>query len=148
MRQPLQHELNDALASVLDEMQLRADELQSTLEAERAALDCADAAALDAAGNRKQALMQQLEQLDAERQLLQRQQPVGEAVRESRWAQVLQVLRHCHALNQRNGSLVNQRLAQLRQALAILTGHAGESDLYGSSGELHGSLRSKSLAAA
>jgi flagella synthesis protein FlgN len=148
MRQPLQHELNDALASVLDEMQLRADELQSTLEAERAALDRADAEALDAAGNRKQALMQQLEQLDAERQLLQRQQPVGEAVRESRWAQVLQVLRHCHALNQRNGSLVNQRLAQLRQALAILTGHAGESELYGSSGELHGSLRSKSLAAA
>ena len=148
MRQPLQHELNDALASVLDEMQLRADELQSTLEAERAALDRADAAALDAAGNRKQALMQQLEQLDAERQLLQRQQPVGDAVRESRWAQVLQVLRHCHALNQRNGSLVNQRLAQLRQALAILTGHAGESELYGSSGELHGSLRSKSLAAA
>jgi flagella synthesis protein FlgN len=148
MRQPLQHELNDALASVLAEMQLRADELQSTLEAERAALDRADAEALDAAGNRKQALMQQLEQLDAERQLLQRQQPVGDAVRESRWAQVLQVLRHCHALNQRNGSLVNQRLAQLRQALAILTGHAGESELYGSSGELHGSLRSKSLAAA
>jgi flagella synthesis protein FlgN len=148
MRQPLQHELNDALASVLDEMQLRADELQSTLEAERAALDRADAEALDAAGNRKQALMQQLEQLDAERQLLQRQQPVGDAVRESRWAQVLQVLRHCHALNQRNGSLVNQRLAQLRQALAILTGHAGESELYGSSGELPGSLRSKSLAAA
>ena len=148
MKQPLQHELNDALASVLDEMQLRADELQSTLEAERAALDRADAEALDAAGNRKQALMQQLEQLDAERQLLQRQQPVGDAVRESRWAQVLQVLRHCHALNQRNGSLVNQRLAQLRQALAILTGHAGESELYGSSGELHGSLRSKSLAAA
>jgi flagella synthesis protein FlgN len=148
MRQPLQHELNDALASVLDEMQQRADELQSTLEAERAALDGADAEALDAAGNRKQALMQQLEQLDAERQLLQRQQPVGDAVRESRWAHVLEVLRRCHALNQRNGSLVNQRLAQLRQALAILTGHAGERELYGSSGELHGSLRSKSLAAA
>ena len=148
MKQPLQHELNDAIASVLDEMQQRADELQSTLEAERAALDHADAEALDAAGNRKQALMQQLEQLDAERQLLQRQQPVGDAVRESRWAQVLQVLRHCHALNQRNGSLVNQRLAQLRQALAILTGHAGEGGLYGSSGELHGSLRSRSLAAA
>ncbi len=148
MKQPLQHELNDALASVLDEMQQRADELQSTLEAERAALDGADAEALDAAGNRKQALMQQLEQLDAERQLLQRQQPAGNAARESRWAQVLVVLRHCHALNQRNGSLVNQRLAQLRQALAILTGHAGETGLYGSSGELHGSLRSKSLAAA
>ncbi|CAM5450526.1 flagella synthesis protein FlgN [Rhodanobacter lindaniclasticus] len=148
MRQPLQHELNDALASVLDEMQQRADQLQSTLEAERAALDRADAEALDAAGNHKQALMQQLEQLDAERQSLLREQPVGDAVRASRWAQVLQVLRHCHALNQRNGSLVNQRLAQLRQALAILTGHAGEGDLYGSGGELHGSLRSKSLAAA
>lgn len=148
MRQSLQHELNDALASVLDEMQQRADQLQSTLEAERAALDRADAEALDAAGNHKQALMQQLEQLDAERQSLLREQPVGDAVRASRWAQVLQVLRHCHALNQRNGSLVNQRLAQLRQALAILTGHAGEGDLYGSGGELHGSLRSKSLAAA
>lgn len=148
MRQPLQHELNDALASVLDEMQQRADQLQSTLEAERTALDHADAEALDAAGNRKQALMQQLEQLDAERQSLLREQPVGDAARASRWTQILQVLRHCHALNQRNGSLVNQRLAQLRQALAILTGHAGEGDLYGSGGELHGSLRSKSLAAA
>ncbi|MGN6705290.1 MAG: flagella synthesis protein FlgN [Rhodanobacter sp.] len=148
MRQPLQHELNDALASVLDEMQQRAEQLQTTLEAERAALDIADAPALDAAGSRKQALMQQLEQLDAERRLLQRQQPVSDASRESRWAQILQVLRHCHALNLRNGSLVNQRLAQLRQALAILTGHAGEGELYGSGGELHGSLRSKSLAAA
>ena len=89
MRQPLQHELNDALASVLDEMQQRAEQLQTTLEAERAALDIADAAALDAAGNRKQALMQQLEQLDADRRLLQRQQPVSDASRESRWAQIL-----------------------------------------------------------
>lgn len=148
MRQPLQHELNDALASVLDEMQQCAEQLQSTLEAERAALDGADAGALDAAGSRKQTLMQQLEQLDAERQLLCREQPVSDAMRASRWEHILQVLRHCHALNQRNGGLVNQRLVQLRQALAVLTGHAGEGDLYGSGGELHGSLRSKSLAAA
>ena len=148
MRQPLQHELNDALASVLDEMQQRADQLLATLEAERAALDGADAEALDEAGGRKQAIMQQLEQLDAERQLLVRQHPAGDPRRDSRWSQILQLLRQCHALNQRNGRLVNQRLAHMRQALAILTGHAGEGELYGSGGELHGSLRSKTLAAA
>ena len=148
MKTPLQHELNDALASVLDDMQQVTNQLLTALDAERTALDAASAEALDQAGAHKHALMQQLEQLDAERQLLCREQPARHAALEPEWIRVVQSLRHCHALNQRNGSTVNQRLAQVRQALAILTGHPGESQLYGRSGELHGSLRSQVLAAA
>ncbi|TAL89962.1 MAG: flagellar protein FlgN [Rhodanobacter sp.] len=148
MKTPLQHELNDALASVLDDMQHSANQLLTVLEAERSALDSVSTDALDQAGTRKQALMQQLEQLDAERQLLCREQPARQAALEPEWARVVQLLRHCHTLNQRNGSIVNQRLIRVRQALAILTGHPGERELYDRSGELHGSLRSQVLAAA
>lgn len=148
MKASLQHELNDALASVLGDMQQVADHLLTALEAERAALDNASVDALDQASTQKRVLMQQLEQLDAERQLLCREQPVRQAALESEWQHVLQSLRQCHTLNQRNGRAVNQRLTQVRQALAILTGHTGDSELYGRSGELHGSLRSQVLAAA
>ncbi len=148
MKTTLQHELNDALASVLDDMQQAAGQLLTVLEAERTALESASAEALDQAGTRKQTLMQQLEQLDAERQSLCREQPTRQAALEPEWARVVRSLRHCHTLNQRNGSTVNQRLTQVRQALAILTGHTGESELYGRSGALHGSLRSQILAAA
>ena len=148
MKASLQHELNDALASVLDDMQQVIDQLLTVLEAERAALDNASVEALDRASTQKQALMQQLEQLDAERLLLCREQPVRQAALDSEWQHVLQSLRQCHALNQRNGRAVNQRLTQVRQALAILTGHTGDSELYGRSGELHRSLRSQVRAAA
>lgn len=148
MKASLQHELNDALASVLDDMQQAANQLLTALEAERTALDDACIEALDHASTRKQALMQQLEQLDSERQLLCREQPVRQAALESEWQHVLHTLRRCHTLNQRNGHAVNQRLTQVRQALAILTGHTGDSELYGRSGELHRSLRSQVRAAA
>jgi flagella synthesis protein FlgN len=148
MNSPLQHELNAALTAVLVDMQQAVDQLGQVLEAERTALDTSSSDALDHAGARKQALMQQLEQLDAERQLLCREQPEVAATLAPVWARVVQSLRQCHLLNQRNGSTVNQRLTQVRQALAVLTGHAGESELYGRSGELHASLRSQVLAAA
>ena len=148
MNSPLQHELNDALTAVLGDMQQAVDQLVQVLEVERTALDTSHSDALDQAGPRKQALMQQLEQLDAERQLLSREQPALSAALEPVWARIVQSLRHSHLLNQRNGSTVNQRLTQVRQALAVLTGHAGESELYGRSGELHASLRSQVLAAA
>jgi Flagellar biosynthesis/type III secretory pathway chaperone len=148
MNIPLQHELNDALAAVLGEMQQAVDQLVQTLEAERAALDTANNEALDRAGASKQALMQQLEQLDAERRLLSREQPALADALEPVWARIVQSLRHSHLLNQRNGSAVNQRLNQVRQALAVLTGHVGENKLYGRCGELRTSSRSQALAAA
>ncbi len=140
--------LKEALSCVLDDMQQVVDQLLGVLEAERSALANSSPEALDHAGTRKQALMLQLEQLDGERLLLCRQHPAVPAAAGAAWARVLQSLAHCHKLNQRNGSAVNQRLAQVRHALAILTGHPGESELYGRSGELHASLRSQVLAAA
>lgn len=144
----LQHELDDALSAVLGDMQQAAEQLVQVLEAERAALNTTNSEALDQSGARKQAVMAQLEQLDAERQLLCRERPAMSGALEEAWARIVQSLRHCQRLNQRNGSAVNQRLTQVRQALAVLTGHAGESELYGRSGELHASLRSQVLAAA
>jgi flagella synthesis protein FlgN len=148
MTPQLQHELDDALTAVLGDMRQAVDQLAQVLEAERAALVTGNSEALDQAGARKQALMLQLEQLDAERQQLGREQTATQSELEPVWAGIVQSLRHCQLLNQRNGSAVNQRLNLVRQALAVLTGRAGESELYGRSGELHASPRSHALAAA
>ncbi len=148
MNRQLQNELDSALKAVLGDMQQAVGQLAQVLEDERAALGENNSEALDQAGTRKQALMLQLEQLDTERQQLGREHPALAGTLEPTWAGILQSLRRCQQLNQRNGSAVNQRLNQVRQALAILTGHSGESELYGRSGELHASLRSQVLAAA
>lgn len=147
MNRRLQHELDDALGAVLGDMQQAVDQLAQVLEAERTALDARDSDALDQAGTRKQALMLQLEQLDAERQQLASEQPAVAAAAASAWSRIVQRLQHCHLLNQRNGSVVGQRLSQTRRALAVLTGHAGESELYGRFGELQANPRSQMLAA-
>lgn len=148
MSRPLQGELDSALATVLGDMRQAIDELTLALEAECAALGSNDSEALDNAGTRKQALMLQLEQLDTERRQLGRELPATPTTTDPLWSDILQSLRRCQQLNQRNGSAVNQRLNQVRQALSILTGHAGESGLYGPTGGLHASLRSQVLAEA
>jgi len=148
MNPQLRQEFGEALAAVQEEMRQALDQLVQVLEAERDALDAGDSAALGHAGTRKQALMQQLEQLDAERRQLVREQPQTEATSEPAWSAIVQSLQHCHRLNQRNGGIVNQRLQLVRQALAVLTGADGNSGLYDRSGELHAGARSRPLAAA
>jgi flagella synthesis protein FlgN len=148
MNRQLQNELDSALKAVLGDMQQAVDQLAQVLEAERTALGDSDSEALDQAGARKQALMLQLEQLDIERQQLGREHPAIAGALEPTWAGIVQSLRRCQQLNQRNGGAVSQRLSQVRKALAILTGHTGESGLYDRSGEMHASLRSQVLAAA
>jgi flagella synthesis protein FlgN len=145
----LHHELETALAAVVEDLHRAVTGLSATLDAEREALIAADAAALDRAGAHKQALMQQLEQLDAERVQMTRLEPAAAARVEPRWREVLEMLRRCHELNQRNGSLVGQRLAQVRQALAVLTGQGGDAKaVYGPAGELRTALHSHHLASA
>lgn len=148
MSRPLQDELDSALTAVLADMQQTVDQLAQTLEAERAALGAASGEALDQAGARKQALMLHLEQLDAERLQLSRELPPAAIRLEPVWTRIVQSLRTCQQLNQRNGNTVNQRLSQVRQALSILTGHAGESELYSRTGELRASPRSQALSRA
>jgi len=149
MSRPLHHELETALGAVVEDLYQAATELGSTLASERQALVAADSGALDRAGARKQALMQQLEQLDAERVQMLKLEPAAAAQVEPRWREVLEVLRGCHELNQRNGSLVSQRLTQVREALAVLTGQGGDAkSVYGPGGELRTALRSHHLASA
>lgn len=148
MSSPLRQESIEALATVQVDMRLALDLLAQALEAEHAAVGNGDIEALDHAGTRKQALMQQLEQLDAERRLLIQQQPSTKTTPDPAWFAIEQSLRHCHQLNQRNGGIVGQRLHSVRQALALLTGADGGSGLYDRSGELHASPRSRPLAAA
>jgi|SRR5690348_5453674 len=149
MSKLLHHELETALAAVVEDLHRSVTELAATLAAEREALVGADAAALDRAGARKQALMQQLEQLDAERVQLLKVEPSAAAQVEPRWREVLELLRGCHEMNQRNGSLVSQRLTQVREALAVLSGQGGDArGLYGPGGEVRTALRSHHLASA
>lgn len=148
MSRQLQGELDSALKAVVNDMQCAANELGQVLEAERTALGAGDSEALNRAGAHKQALMLQLEQLDAERLQLSRESPVAATRLEKDWLQVVQSLGDSQRLNQRNGDEVNQRLRQVRKALSVLTGHAGESGLYGRAGELHVNLRSRALAEA
>lgn len=147
MSRPVHQELDDALAAVLGDMRQAVDQLARALEEERLALDASDSDALDQAGSRKQAILLQLEQLDGERRQLGDARAATSPAAETAWAGVVQTLQRCQSLNQRNGSVVHQRLSQVRQALAVLTGHSNLSELYGRSGELQASLRSKVLAA-
>lgn len=146
MSTALQVELDDALSAVLDDMQRSLIELAETLVRERAALLDADVTAIDAAGTRKQALMQTLERLDAERQQLAAAAPHAATTQQPRWQDLLADLRDCRDQNQRNGSIVQQRLGSVRRALAILTGQDDETGVYGRSGALHARARSHTLA--
>lgn len=148
MSQQLRHELDDALNAVLAEMRQSVDQLLQALESERVALDDNDTEALDRAGSQKQQAMLHLEQLDTERLQLQKELSNPTATQESSWAIVVNSLQRCQQLNLRNGGVVNQRLQQVRNALAVLTGNAGDSKLYGRTGELRTNLRSQMLAEA
>lgn len=148
MKPSLQAELDHALTTAVEEMRLAVEQLSDALREERTALEAADVDALNRAGASKHSLMLKLEQLDSER--LQLSQGAPEASRELAplWQQILQSLRACQQLNQRNGQLVGVRLQQVRKALAVLTGNDAEASVYGRAGELRTSLRSQTLAEA
>lgn len=138
-------DVNDAVQAVLSDMQEALRQLALVLDAERTAVHAFDSAALDSAGSSKQSLMQHLEELDTERQQLLREVPRLSPAYTAAWPQIMQSMRTCQQLNQRNGSAVAQQLVQVREALSILTGHAGEGSLYGRGGALSTSLRSRVL---
>ena len=148
MNTSLQAELDHALTAAVEEMRLAVEQLADALHDERTALETADVDGLNRAGAAKHSLMLKLEQLDGER--VQLSQGAAEAARElaPTWQQILQSLRACQMLNQRNGQLVGMRLQQVRKALAVLTGNDAEASVYGRAGELRTSLRSQTLAEA
>jgi flagellar biosynthesis protein FlgN len=144
----LQAELDAALHAVLDEMGAATEQLILVLDEEREALNCADAHALNRAGEAKQMLMRRLEQLDAER--LHMSAVSADAAQEVQpvWTGLLKSLTACRDKNQRNGTLVGQRLSQVRRALSALTGNDPNIGTYGNNGELRSAHRSVPLAQA
>ena len=148
MNTSLQAELDQALTATVGEMRLAVEQLADALQTERTALAAADVQALNQAGASKHALMVRLEQLDSERVQLSQSAPGASHALAPLWQQVLQSLRACQQLNQRNGYLVGQRLQQVRKALAVLTGNDIEPGVYSRGGELRTSLRPQTLAEA
>ncbi len=148
MNATLQAELDHALTAAVEEMRLAVEQLASALHDERTALESADVEALNRAGAAKHSLMLKLEQLDGERVQLSQGAPDASRALAPTWQQILQSLRACQQLNQRNGQLVGVRLQQVRKALAVLTGNDADAGVYGRAGELRTSLRSQSLAEA
>jgi flagella synthesis protein FlgN len=144
----LQAELGAALRAVLDEMSATTAQLITVLDEEREALNAADAKALNRSGEAKQMLMRRLEQLDVERlHLCSTSNEAAQQV-ETQWQELLKSLTVCRDKNQRNGTLVGQRLAQVRRALAVLTGGETQTGTYGQNGALQDAHRSVQLAQA
>jgi flagellar biosynthesis protein FlgN len=148
MNASLQAELDHALTAAVEEMRLAVDQLTDALHTERTALETADVQSLNEAGASKHELMLRLEQLDSERVQLSHGAPEASRALAPRWQEILQSLRACQQLNQRNGYLVGVRLQQVRKALAVLTGNETEASVYGRAGDLRTSLRSQTLAEA
>ncbi|QNK02600.1 flagella synthesis protein FlgN [Dyella telluris] len=148
MNPSLQAELDHALTAAVEEMRLAVGQLMDALHAERTALETADVDTLNQAGASKHELMLRLEQLDSERVQLSQGAPEASRALAPKWQEVLQSLRACQQLNQRNGTLVGIRLQQVRKALAVLTGNETEASVYGRAGDLRTSLRSQTLAEA
>jgi flagellar biosynthesis protein FlgN len=148
MNTALQAELDQALTATVEEMRLAVEQLADALQSERTALATGNVEALNQSGASKHSLMVRLEQLDSERVQLSQGAPAASHSLAPLWQQVLQSLRACQQLNQRNGYLVGVRLQQVRKALAVLTGNDTEPSVYSRGGELRTSLRSQTLAEA
>ena len=141
-------EMHDALTAVLADMHDAVTDLEQVLGDERAALDQADAEALNHSGERKQVLMHRLEQLDGERVQLVKNMESPSETNQQRWATILKTLAACQQANQRNGDIVEQRLQHVRRALSVLTGGKEDVDVYNPAGKVRSGFRSMPLARA
>jgi flagellar biosynthesis protein FlgN len=153
-------ELAKALVANVGEIAVNAHRLHSVLKDENAALTTGDDAVLLELTGLKTELLQQLEALEHERLHL-----VGELRTGSKhapfamvraltpypaaltaWDDAVETLKACRALNEANGTTVELRLRQVRQALALLTGASPAAGLYGPQGAPESLRRSTVIA--
>lgn len=132
------------LAAVLDRQIALATELASLLDTERAALSGTAADEVSRRAAEKLALLQSLEQLEAERAgLCQGMAALGapssddlpgtsDAIRQ-RWHALLAVAKSCRDANEVNGYIINARHHQVRQLIDVLRG--GAAVTYGPQGK-------------
>lgn len=125
----------DSLHAVVGDMRRVVEDLAGALRDERAALDAADADALDAAGEQKQQRLQQLETLDAERRHLAGELDPIDPAAVPGWDAVLAGLETCRSMNDVNGRIVQHRLQHVRDAIDLVTGADRGAPLYGPRGK-------------
>jgi flagella synthesis protein FlgN len=143
-----QAELEEALHSVVADMQSATHELIDILDEEYQSLLSADISGLNCAGEAKQLLMRRLEQLDEERLHLSFTSPKSATSVQTAWDELLTQLAACKKKNNQNGALAGQRLQQVRRALAVLTDSSNDSNIYSHSGTIRNEHRSLPLAEA
>ena len=155
-----QAELAKALVANVGEIAVAAHRLHAVLKDESNVLATGDDATLLELTGVKTQLLQQLETLESERMHL-----VGELRTGSRhapfamvraltpypaaltaWDDAVETLKSCRALNEANGTAVELRLRQVRQALALLTGASPGAGLYGPQGAPESLRRSNVIA--
>lgn len=127
-RRALTHVVQDALAV--------AEQLGHVLACEKTALIDQDLDAIERAIAAKHNAAADLETLEAQRrklcqELLGSPTPAGETITQALddpalWPRFCDALRACHEANAVNGRLVTLRRRHVRQALQVLTGHAGD----------------------
>jgi flagellar biosynthesis/type III secretory pathway chaperone len=158
----MQVELTSALAATVGEIAAATRKLLITLEEEREALQLGDDSRLLYVTGVKTGLLQSLESFEAERQHLVSQihsgsPPVPFAMKRALkgspettalWEETVELLGYCRTLNQSNGSAVELRLGQIRQALEILSGAPANAGLYGPQGARQSLRRSTPIAKA
>ncbi|MEX1826312.1 flagella synthesis protein FlgN [Luteibacter sp. CQ10] len=145
MTQQRDSDFDAALAGVMGDLAREVDALHAHLIEERMVLDKADAAALEAVGRAKSASLDRIDRLDTERRQLSDASGI-DSLNDARWSHTVERLLECRRLNETNGRIVGQRMGQIRQALAVISGDAPNGSTYGPDGAARIKLRSATLA--
>ena len=127
-----------ALEALLDREIDVARSLQTTLDAERAALTGDSPDIVTQLAAEKVQLFATIEQLDAERRSLWNELSAGgggfAAALAQRWAALLKLVAGCRTANEINGQIIHVRQHQIRQLMDIVRG--GAALTYGPQGQI------------
>lgn len=144
-----------ARLAALHEEHASVDALIALLEEENICLAQGDATKLPPLAERKEALTQRLDHLaqarsawlpddaSAQRELLE-----GSGALAKAWQSLKQAAKRAAELNQLNGQIINRRLNNTRDALAILQQASGQNATYGPDGQPQGGSGGRPLGSA
>lgn len=147
MDKKLKDEAALALTTTIAEMGAKIHQLYDTLLQERETLRTSNHVQLPFIGDKKIALLQEIENLDRLRVNLVRDVPETSTALSGHWSEFLTQLQSCAELDRQNGLLAQACLNVVKKALATLTGNDPVASTYGPRGKQETNLRSnKSIA--
>ncbi|MEM7280569.1 MAG: flagellar protein FlgN [Pseudomonadota bacterium] len=140
-------EYRKKLGNLLSDQALCAENLLTTLKDEREALTNRNAEALKQATDHKNLFILELEKLETERSVLQRQSEQTQASfkdflgwcdpkhqLEQQWADLLILVEDCKKANETNGAMLKTQEQQVNTVLSILCGIPQDQTVYDASG--------------